>query len=275
MSRKIVTAVATDLDGTFLNSDKEVLGINRKAIKKLKHKGILFGICSGRPIDTVRPMIDDWGIQNDVSFIIGMNGGVLYDIRRREKEEYHLIEGDVVMNLIEFYKDLDVVFQVNIGPTRFTNKSTPTTREHARLFGEVEVEVDLFNFLKARDVNKLMMYFQPNYMPVVEKRASYFHDDRVVGFATAENLFEYVDPKVNKGFGMKKLAKHFGIRLENIMAFGDAPNDKEMLETVGVGVCMKNGSEQTQSVAEYITEITNDEGAVGRFIDEYLFGEEE
>ena len=270
MEKKNITLVTTDLDGTFLNSQKQVSAINREAIKILKDKGILFGIASGRPIDTIRPMIADWGIEENVSFIVGMNGGVLYDLRRREKEEYHLINGDVVIKIMNFFKDLDVDFQILIGPTRYTNRSTEESKKHSELFGETEVVVDLFDFMKNRDVNKLILYFDPDYMSVVQERASHFFDERVVGFATAENLFEYVDPNVNKGFGMKKLARHYGVSLDTIMAFGDAPNDKEMLGSVGVGVCMKNGSDESKAVATYITDITNDEGAVGAFIEEYF-----
>ncbi len=270
---KPVTLIATDLDGTFLNGEKKVSDINREAIRKLKHKGILFGIASGRPIDTVRPMIHDWGIDEDVSFIVGMNGGVIYDVRRREKEEYHLISGDVAIDLLNFFGDMDVNFQIVVGPTRYTNYSTPETRAHAELFGEYEVKVDLYKFLKNRDINKFMMMFDPSYMPKIVERASQFSDPRVVGFATADNLFEYVDPRINKAFGMQKLAKHYGTDLEHIMAFGDAPNDKEMLEIVGTGVCMKNGSDESKAAADFITEITNEEGAVGRFIEEYIIND--
>lgn len=268
--KKIITIVTTDLDGTFLDNEKKVPPINRQAVEKLKEKGILFGITSGRPIDTVRPMIADWGIEDDVSFIVGMNGGAIYDLRRRDKKDFHLISGDVILEIVDFFKDLDVHFHVLIGPTRYTDYSDEKTRAQAKVFGEIEVETDLYEFMQNRDVNKLIMHFDPKDMPVVQERASHFHDKRVVGFATADNLFEYVDPNINKGFGMKKIAKHYGVPVSTIMAFGDAPNDKEMLGTVGVGVCMQNGADVCKSVANYVTDLTNDQGAVGHFIEDYF-----
>ena len=266
--------MATDLDGTFLDSKKKVPAINREAISGLKDRGILFGIASGRPIETVRPMIHDWGIEQDVSFIVGMNGGVLYDLRRRDKEEYHLISSDVVLRIIRFFEDLDVEFHVVMGPTRYTSKSNEKTRADSKMFGETEIEVNMHEFMQNRDINKLMMHFESDYMPVVLERASHFYDDRVVGFATSDTLFEYVDPHINKGFGMKKLAKHYGVPLETIMAFGDAPNDQEMLGLVGCGVCMANGSKESKMNARYVTTLTNDKGAVGHFIKEYLLEKE-
>ena len=54
---KPITLIATDLDGTFLNSKKKVTSLNKEAVSKLKQYGILFGIASGRPVETVRAMI--------------------------------------------------------------------------------------------------------------------------------------------------------------------------------------------------------------------------
>ena len=99
-----VTLIATDLDGTFLNSKKQVSDLNREAVSKLKNHGILFGIASGRPVETVRAMLKKWKIEDSVSFIMGMNGGVVYDLRQRTKEEYHVLDGEVVLDVIIFLK---------------------------------------------------------------------------------------------------------------------------------------------------------------------------
>ena len=252
-----VTLVATDLDGTFLNSQKQVSDLNREAISALKHKGILFGIASGRPVETVHAMLNQWGIQDSVSFIMGMNGGVIYDIRRRTKEE----------------QDMDVIFHVLVGDIRYTSKSTPETRAHAKLFGETEIEIDLETFLQDRTVNKLIIYSDPAYQPKVIERSKSFRRYDCIGFSTANNLFEYCDPVINKGYGIEKLCKHFGVNLENCVAFGDEANDIQMLEKVGMGVCMKNGCEAAKAVANVVSEYTNDESALGHFLKEHVLND--
>lgn len=268
--KNTVTLVATDLDGTFLNSQKEVSDLNRKAISALKHQGILFGIASGRPVETVHAMLEQWKIADSVSFIMGMNGGVIYDIRRRTKEEYHLLDGEIILDIIHFYQDMDVIFHVLVGDIRYTSKSTPETRAHAKLFGETEIEIDLESFLKDRTVNKLIIYCDPDYMPKVLERSKKFKREDCVGFNTANNLFEYCDPAINKGYGIQKLCKHFGVNLENCVAFGDEANDIQMLEKVGMGVCMKNGLDGAKAAANVVSEYTNDESALGRFLFEHV-----
>ena len=120
---KPITLIATDLDGTFLNSKKKVTSLNKEAVSKLKQYGILFGIASGRPVETVRAMLKEWQIEDSVSFIMGMNGGVLYDLRQRTKEEYHLLDGEVVLDIIHFFEDLDVDFWILEGATRYKRKN--------------------------------------------------------------------------------------------------------------------------------------------------------
>ena len=110
-------------------------------------------------------------------------------------------------------------------------------------------------------------------MPIVLERAKQYKNDACVGFLTANNLFEYVDPRINKGYGIKKVAKHFGVKLENCVAFGDEQNDKEMLEKVGMGVCMQNGSQDVKDVSSYVSPYTNDESAIAHFIEENILKE--
>ena len=272
--KKPITLIATDLDGTFLNSNKEVSELNREMIHRLKEKGILFGICSGRQFETVRPLVQEWGIEDSVSFIVGMNGGGLYDLRRKEKEEYHLISGKDALEVFHFFQDLPVDCFVEIGTVKFTSKSTPETRAQAEMYGNFEIETDLNELLKARDVNKLLMYFDEKNRPLVEQRAKLFYNDHLVGINSGTGFFEYQDPRVNKGFGIEKLAKHYGTSIEHIMVFGDAPNDLEMLEKAGWSVCMKNGKEECKRVSNDITDYTNDESGVGHYIKKMIFEEE-
>lgn len=49
-------------------------------------------------------MLKKWKIEDSVSFIMGMNGGVVYDLRQRTKEEYHVLDGEVVLDVIHFLK---------------------------------------------------------------------------------------------------------------------------------------------------------------------------
>ena len=52
-----------------------------------------------------------------------------------------------------------------------------------------------------------------------------------------------------------------------------AAADKEMLEKVGMGVCMQNGSQDVKDVSSYVSPYTNDESAIAHFIEENILKE--
>ena len=267
IEQPLVTMIATDLDGTLLDSHKQVSEETRKVLRELKNRGILFGIASGRPVESGQILVHDWGLENDISFLIGMNGGALYDMRTKAKHKYYPLSGDKILEIMEHFKDMDVIFQCMLGNDRFVSKSTEKTRAHAKLFCEHEHEVDLQEFLPGREIDKLILFLDPELMPAVRQRATTFSDPAYTSMQTADNLYEYMDPRINKGFGIEKACKHYGITPDHVVAFGDAENDEAMIETVGLGVAMANASDEIKKIADVVLKETNDQDGLAHFVE--------
>ena len=267
IEQPLVTMIATDLDGTLLDSHKQVSEETRKVLRELKNRGILFGIASGRPVESGQILVHDWGLENDISFLIGMNGGALYDMRTKAKHKYYPLSGDKILEIMEHFKDMDVIFQCMLGNDRFVSKSTEKTRAHAKLFCEHEHEVDLQEFLPGREIDKLILFLDPELMPAVRQRATTFSDPAYTSMQTADNLYEYMDPRINKGFGIEKACKHYGITPDHVVAFGDAENDEAMIETVGLGVAMANASDELKKIANVVLKETNDQDGLAHFVE--------
>ncbi|MBR2036785.1 MAG: HAD hydrolase family protein, partial [Lachnospiraceae bacterium] len=66
------------------------------------------------------------------------------------------------------------------------------------------------------------------------------------------------------------LAEYLNIPIENTIAVGDAENDIPMLEAAGLGVAMKNASDDIKQHADYITKLDNNEGGVGEVIRKFM-----
>ena len=60
--------------------------------------------------------------------------------------------------------------------------------------------------------------------------------------------------------GIKRYLELAGIKREEIIAFGDAENDLEMLQFAGIGVAMGNGAEEVKAAADYVTADIDDDG---------------
>lgn len=60
--------------------------------------------------------------------------------------------------------------------------------------------------------------------------------------------------------GIDQIIRHFGIRLEETMAFGDGGNDIGMLRHAGIGVAMGNAEDDVKAAAEYVTTSVDEHG---------------
>ncbi len=54
------------------------------------------------------------------------------------------------------------------------------------------------------------------------------------------------------------------------MSFGDGENDLELIKMSAHGVAMKNGVDYIKQHAQHITDLTNEEGGVGDFLNKYF-----
>jgi len=74
----------------------------------------------------------------------------------------------------------------------------------------------------------------------------------------------------DKGKAAKRIASHYNIPLNDVMAFGDSENDIEMIRDVGWGVAMANGEIYLKTLGRDVTQFKNYEGGVGKYLIDYF-----
>lgn len=84
----------------------------------------------------------------------------------------------------------------------------------------------------------------------------------------AGNL-ELTSPDAGKGKTLKRIAAHYGLTRENVMAVGDAGNDLSMLEYAYHSVAMGNATPEVKAICRYTT-ATNDECGVAQMIEKVI-----
>jgi len=93
----------------------------------------------------------------------------------------------------------------------------------------------------------------------------------LVHIMAAEMHVEFVSPKVSKGHTLAAICRDsLGIPLEDVMAFGDNHNDKEMLQLVGEGVAMGNAKDAVKQVAKRVCAWSNDEEGIANELEAIL-----
>lgn len=76
----------------------------------------------------------------------------------------------------------------------------------------------------------------------------------------APNFLDVIPPTGGKDLGMDAILDHFGIPVENCMAFGDGENDLSMLVHAGIGVAMGTASDAVKAQADYAAPSVDEDG---------------
>ena len=84
-------------------------------------------------------------------------------------------------------------------------------------------------------------------------------------------LFEIQDADTSKSSGIQSYLDTQGIKMSEVVAFGDGDNDLSMIQDAGLGVAMKNAMNDVKKVANMITEDDANGNGVAKFIEKYFF----
>lgn len=185
-------------------------------------------------------------------------------------EQNYSLEGELLAEIVEHFQDMDVNFAIPHKGILFAPKEDEFITFLAKADRVPYQVVDYKEFLKVPRI-KLMIITKEEDMNKVVERAKTFHSKKYKSSSlkTGGILYEYMDPRVSKTFGLQKALQKHQINMENLCTFGDADNDYDMTLHAGIGVVMSNGSKKTKSVADYITD-DNEHDGVANFIEQYI-----
>ncbi len=268
---KKLTMMIADIDGTMVNEPRQMLPITREAIEILHNHGVFTGIGSGRPVDKhMLSMYENYGLKEQFDVFIGMNGGEVYDRTHEWRDSFYMLKKQYIKEIIEMMEP------TGLHPFVYGHDEMvcAVMDEQMRIAGKRNASpirvTDDISELWAEDNHKLL-YRVPdnNRMPEYEAYAAAHPSSNYQYFKTNPGMLEFQDPRVNKGVGLLSLCKEMNIPVDEVMTFGDTTNDNQMLKEAGWGVCMKNGTDDTKACANVVTEYTNDEDGMGRYLMKY------
>ena len=83
----MIKLIAIDMDGTLLNSKKELLEETKQYFKNFHNKNTetLLVICTGRPESGIRPYLKDLGYLEENHNIISQYGANIYERQTRKR----------------------------------------------------------------------------------------------------------------------------------------------------------------------------------------------
>lgn len=268
MKLENIKIILCDIDGTLLNSEKKVTPKTIEAIKKVREKGILFGLATGRTLAGVKKLIVTWGIKDCCDVLMGFNGGIYEDYSLNKADSHHLLDGPTIAKILDEYSKFDMNPGIFDGDKYYVLKDDEYAHQIAKN-NTLEMVVDDLSKYKVEGANKILGMAKPE---VINEMEEYYASHPGDGFRCVRSqkfLYEFLDPDLSKTKGIEIIANNHNLTLENVCVFGDELNDFEMIRDCGVGVCMGNGNPKVKEIANYVT-ASNDEDGIAKFIEEYL-----
>ena len=108
MNQNQVKLIAIDMDGTLLNSQKEIPVENIKAIQEAAAAGIKIVLCTGRPRSGILPHFEKLGLSEE-EYIIMNNGCSTYETKNWKLLQYESLSRSEMEELLQACEDFPEV----------------------------------------------------------------------------------------------------------------------------------------------------------------------
>lgn len=259
--------VATDLDGTFLGGDRQASAENVAAMLHACSLGIPVVVATGRParwldvLDPIRPAHP---------YVIASNGAVIYDLAAGEMVERAVMDKALTLTVAHEMREVcpEIAFAIEFGIGYARETRYPVRGD----FMEADHVAELDEIIATNDFVKLLVLSEDRtgdelahaLLPVCHERLT-----ATWSMGGPMGLLEISSLGVTKASALRRLAQDLGVDLADAVAFGDMPNDLEMLHAVGHPYAMAD-CHPLLSAAGFPSAGGHHESGVGRTVESLL-----
>lgn len=256
--------VVVDVDGTLVTTDKRVTKATKEAIEQVRKQGVLFGVATGRPIASALKMLKRFDVDQLFDFLVSSNGVETVDLKTNHSiKTYPLYKADFI-TIVKDMEPCGVDYCVYDKGNIYTNNLNEIVHRIAG-YNDLEPIICPIEELPILEAHKIVFTIPQDKVEMVQSHKKNLTNPRYACFFTQEELFEFVDVRVSKATGINAYIQEKDLKMEQVVTFGDAENDTDMLAKAGLGVAMGNASLDIQAMADVITK-TNDEDGVAYYL---------
>lgn len=246
----MIKAIFFDVDGTLLSYKTKIIPESTKrSLKKLKEKGIKIYIATGRHSSE---MVNIPDMEVEFDGYITLNGQLCLD----EKMEYLYgkpFEREIVEKLVEIFEEKRFPIALVEEKDIYINLVNEAVKK-----AQYTVALDLPDIREYRNA--------PLYQAIV-----YIEEEVELNLARelpkgckitrwSDDGIDIISDVGGKSNGIRAICENLGIEKDEIMAFGDADNDVDMIEYAGIGVVMGNAKEHIKQIGDYVTAEVDEDG---------------
>ena len=251
-----IRLIATDLDGTLLDSAKRLPPDFLRAVRILKARGVRFVIASGRQYYNLIRVFDS---SVDEFFFISENGAIVFD-GRRNVAAFEVPELEAPLAALRAVPSATPLL---CGlKSAYFHSDDPEVERNAKMFYERCLYVDdLLQAAREDKICKIAVFDKEdaarNCLPVLEQ-----FRDRCAVTLSGKLWVDLMSPGVNKGTALAEVQKQWHISAAETMAFGDYPNDCEMMDHVAYSYAMANAHPLLKERCRFSAPANDDDGVM-------------
>jgi Cof subfamily protein (haloacid dehalogenase superfamily) len=254
-----VRLIATDLDGTIVRTDGTVSDRTRAALRAAEEAGLVVALVTGRPPRFMKDIVEATGHRG---VAVCANGALVYDLHTEQVISERPMTVEVARKLTDALRAAmpEVTFAIERGTRGFGHEPTYRPRFEPPP-GALVAELDA---LLTEPVIKVLARHEGMKPDDLHAAASAVIADLAelvtVTFGGTDGLLELSAAGVTKAYGLERLAAEHGIGADEVVAFGDMPNDLPMLVWAGRAVAVANAHPDVLAVADEVTASNDDDG---------------
>ncbi|MEI2277611.1 HAD family hydrolase [Paenarthrobacter ilicis] len=252
--------VASDIDGTILGHDGKISDRTIRAFQACRDAGVELVFVTGRPPRWLYPLQEQLGHSG---IVICSNGAVVWDLETERALQSTALDAAAVFEARRIIKSLrpEALFAVET-LTGFQLEPGFIENETSELLAQFTPK-PLDETLTADDAVVKFLAVTRNATPdefLAEVQPAVAHLVSTTHSAPRTALLEMSVPGINKAVTLAQYAESLGIEAADVIAFGDMPNDIEMLRWAGQGYGMASGHPEAITAAGQSAPHFDDDG---------------
>ena len=267
--------ICSDVDGTLLNSKRELSEETIKSVELLNKRSVPFVLVSARMPKAMRPLQATLRINNP---IVCYNGAYVESELKIDGSAVELFSNPIgiepFLALLKFMTGNNIHFGTYYKNEWFVNQDDYWSKREQNNT-KIDPEVVEMDFMKHHfeSVNhgphKIMIMGDFDKIEPLESEIRNKFGDDIDVYRSKDTYLELNAKAVSKSTSIEILSKHYNQPISKFMAFGDNYNDVSMLRKVGHGVAVRNARNEVKLVSQEITDSNLDNG-VAKVITKYF-----
>ncbi|MGL5379966.1 HAD family hydrolase [Clostridium sp.] len=252
----MIKFIATDMDGTLLNSNNEIHQEFYEVFEKLKEKDVVFAAASGRQYYNLLKRFDN--IKDNMMFIAENGTFVVY---KGEEILVNSLDKDIALELIEIGRNIKDSYIILCG-----KKAAYIEKTDERFIKETEKYYERYEIVEdLTKVNDDILKVTICDFAGSEQNSNNHYDnyrESLQVTVSGQIWLDITAKGVNKGVAINKIQEILNIKYEETMVFGDYLNDLEMMGSAYHSYAMDNAHDELKKVARFKAKSNDDNGVV-------------